>query len=651
MPGQPVYPPPAHQMYMSAYGSHYPGAMHPYHPPPIQPPVSVAPSTATVDTTSRSQSVIKLEISAKGLRDRDVTSKSDPICVVFMEDNSPGAYHHYAHQMTAASAMQQQQAGGGANANGASSQFGFPEPGGAASGSNSQSDAMIKWSEIGRTECIKNCLDPHFKMQVTVSYHFEQLQHLRLGLWDIDTKKPEKLANQDFLGEVHTTLGELVRAGVWDGKLTSPNRQDMVTMLGNKRDLGKITVVVHENRDGGHMLIKCDVEARKLDRKDMGLTSDPYFIVTQLGGTKSSTALEARSQLYESEVVKRNVNPKWRAFQLKAVIPKGGTKSDIKLEFQINDRDTHKRDDEIGTVERTVDQLETATSLPVINKKKLKRWRYTNSGTLEVKKFKAIQMPSLLNYLQAGLKLHFTVAVDLTASNGNPMEQGSLHFMHNMYGNHYTRALMAVASVLKSYCSNDNLFSAYGFGAELPTNPGTLSSCFPLSLGQDPTCFGVEGVLQAYGTAVSQVRLSGPTNFAPLIDTVMRTASQRANSQTEQNYDVLLILTDGVVSDFDLTVDRIIAASGTVPLSIIIIGIGTRDFSKMNDLDSDNQLLTSSDGKRTAARDICQFVQFERFMTAPEKLGSAVLAELPMSIVEYYVGVCEPAIMPTRRQG
>lgn len=65
---------------------------------------------------------------------------------------------------------------------------------------------------------------------------------------------------------------------------------------------------------------------------------------------------------------------------------------------------------------------------------------------------------------------------------------------------------------------------------------------------------------------------------------------------------MLLILTDGVVSDFDLTVERIITASKTVPLSIIIIGIGHRDFKKMDELDSDNELLRSADKKSQAAR-------------------------------------------------
>ena len=40
-----------------------------------------------------------------------------------------------------------------------------------------------------------------------------------------------------------------------------------------------------------------------------------------------------------------------------------------------------------------------------------------------------------------------------------------------------------------------------------------------------------------------------------------------------QNYFVLLILTDGEITDFDATVESIVDASG-LPMSIIIVGVG-----------------------------------------------------------------------------
>lgn len=564
---------------------------------------------------------VKLEIMCSGLRDRDITSKSDPTCVIFLEDKYTSAISNSPHSN-------------------------FYEPSVDHHSHHNNATRDMRWREIGRTEYIKNNLNPHFTKQVTVPYHFEELQNIRLGLWDIDSKLQD-LDRHDFLGDVRTTLGELVAARVWTSPLSSPNIRDTRGPFGRKRDLGTITVIVHETQDGGNLLIKASLSGQRLDRKDI-LFSDPYFIVTQVDSTSPSS----RSELYRSEVIPRNVNPVWKPCQFKAVIPKGGDKSHVVLEFLVNDRDKHRRDDEIGVARYSVAELEHKTSLPLINAKKQRRRRkYKNSGILEINHLSAMRMPSLVDYLQGGLKLHFSVAVDMTASNGSPTSPESLHYFADMYaGNHYIHALTAVANVLRVYTPSDDRFAAFGFGAELPGKPGITSSCFPLGLGSDPNCAGVPGILQAYSIAVHRVKFSGPTYFAPLIETVSRQARLRPNSQTDQNYDVLLILTDGVVSDFNQTVDRIITASKTAPLSIIIIGIGNQNFQRMKDLDCDDSLLRSADGTRQAARDICQFVAFREYERAPpERLGAAVLQELPGNIVEYFVGACEPPIMPGQR--
>ena len=51
-------------------------------------------------------------------------------------------------------------------------------------------------------------------------------------------------------------------------------------------------------------------------------------------------------------------------------------------------------------------------------------------------------------------------------------------------------------------------------------------------------------------------------------------------STNSQKYTILLIITDGVITDFDKTVDGIVGAS-TLPLSIIIVGVGSADYDQM----------------------------------------------------------------------
>ncbi len=55
-----------------------------------------------------------------------------------------------------------------------------------------------------------------------------------------------------------------------------------------------------------------------------------------------------------------------------------------------------------------------------------------------------------------------------------------------------------------------------------------------------------------------------------------------------QQYFILLMLTDGAISDMADTVRAIIDAS-FLPMSIIIVGVGTANFDNMNQLDADDK--------------------------------------------------------------
>jgi hypothetical protein len=62
-----------------------------------------------------------------------------------------------------------------------------------------------------------------------------------------------------------------------------------------------------------------------------------------------------------------------------------------------------------------------------------------------------------------------------------------------------------------------------------------------------------------------------------------------------QMYHILLILTDGDIHDMPQTKDLIVECS-LYPLSIIIVGVGNADFSRMVELDGDNIILRNSKG-------------------------------------------------------
>ena len=105
-------------------------------------------------------------------------------------------------------------------------------------------------------------------------------------------------------------------------------------------------------------------------------------------------------------------------------------------------------------------------------------------------------------------------------------------------------------------------------------------------------------------------------------------------SQTNQKYQILLILTDGIINDMKQTIDEIVRGSA-LPLSIIIVGVGDADFSSMDTLDADDEPLYSHKLKKFMASDIVQFVPFSEFKNDPRLLAKEVLEEIPRQFLSY----------------
>ncbi|PSN46006.1 Copine-8 [Blattella germanica] len=258
---------------------------------------------------------------------------------------------------------------------------------------------------------------------------------------------------------------------------------------------------------------------------------------------------------------------------------------------------------------------------------------YTNSGEIHLVHYELRKVYTFLDYIMGGMQLNCTIAIDFTASNGDPQAPDSLHFMSSV-PNQYEQALRAVGEIIQDYDS-DKLFPVLGFGARLPPDGNVSHEFFVNMHPSNPFCNGIEGVMNAYKMCIRQVQLYGPTNFSPVINHVARFA---ATYQDGSQYFILLIITDGVITDMIKTKQAIIRAS-TLPLSIIIVGVGNADFTAMNELDADTVPLVYNGVQ--AQRDIVQFVPFRNFQrlrnvsAAKAYLAKEVLAEIPDQVVGY----------------
>eukprot|EP00494_Astrolonche_serrata_P029514 UN29781 len=230
-----------------------------------------------------------------------------------------------------------------------------------------------------------------------------------------------------------------------------------------------------------------------------------------------------------------------------------------------------------------------------------------------------------------GTEIQLMVAVDFTASNGHPKDRQSLHYMQPGYPNQYQSALQAVGAVLEPYDA-DNMIPAFGFGGK--DMYGKVHHCFNLNGNpNDPDCKGIAGVLGAYNKAIQNWTLSGPTLFSEIINTAVG-LSLEPQTKTNQHYSILLLITDGVLNDVQKTIDSIVAATNH-PLSIIIVGVGSADFTTMDVLDADDEPLIDSRGVRMQA-DIVQFVPFNQFKHNTHLLAKEVLEEVPDQLTGYF---------------
>uniref|UniRef100_A0A671M8Q5 Copine-2-like n=1 Tax=Sinocyclocheilus anshuiensis TaxID=1608454 RepID=A0A671M8Q5_9TELE len=447
-------------------------------------------------------------------------------------------------------------------------------------------DVDGNWVELARTETAVNNLNPVFGVKFQVDYHFEEVQKLKFAMFDED-KCSTQLYEHDFLGEFTCTLGVIVS----NKKLHRP----LILANGKPAGKGAITITAQELSD--NRIITLTMCGRKLDKKDFFGKSDPYLEFHKQGDDGKWM------MVHRTEVIKNTLDPVWKPFTVPLIsLCNGDVDRNIKVCIYIC----------LWQKSCIFTTIQSKVEFECINPKKQKKKSYKNSGVIIVKLCK--------------------VGIDFTASNGNPREPSSLHYINPMGSNEYLSAIWAVGQIIQDY-DTDKMFPALGFGAQLSPD-WKVSHEFAINFNPtNPFCSGVEGIVQAYSNCLPHIRFYGPTNFAPIINHVARFATQALQQDTAAQYFTLLIITDGVISDMDETRHAIVQAA-KLPMSIIIIGVGNADFTAMEFLDGDSSALRSYTGEE-AIRDIVQFVPFRDFRNAPkETLAKSVLAELPQQVTQ-----------------
>jgi hypothetical protein len=480
----------------------------------------------------------------------------------------------------------------------------------------SKSDPLVKcsvmkdgkWCLVGKTEQIQNNLNPNFQKTIQTELIFEIKQPIKFEVVDVDAH------HEDLIGYAETELGKLA---------------------GAKKQTTILDLTDSKGKKGGKIIIRLDKSAQsnefifwqwagvKLKNVD-GLfdKSDPYLKFMRQ--SENGDLFLA----HQTKHIMDNLNPIWDAFEIPAQKLCYG-KHDSKIVVECWDWEKKHEHKFIGKTAFSLDDI-----LKGQKEFSLLTAKGKPAGTLKLTNFNLVQKPSFMDFIRGGEQLSFILAVDFTGSNGVPSNPSSLHYVNpNGQPNQYQSAITAVGEIILNY-DYDRMVPAFGFGAKphFPTlNSPQVVHCFPLNGNpQSAEVADLPGLIQSYNNALFNVELSGPTYFQYVISGALEVA--KANVQ-RNIYSCLLIITDGEIHDMQQTIDLIVAAS-TLPLSIIIIGVGNETFENMRQLDCDNGSLTNSKGQK-ASRDLVQFVCYNDYGGNKAQLAKEVLAELPKQLCEY----------------
>ncbi|KAJ3163271.1 hypothetical protein HK101_000636 [Irineochytrium annulatum] len=581
---------------------------------------SAPPTSVPMAPQSEPGTTVSLHVSCTSLLNRDAFSKSDPQLLVYIQQRSPHLAHRSSTAFSVASAhpvfdldeqMRPRMTGG--------------------------------WTLIHRSRTIKDDLNPVFPDAIQVDYRFERVQNLCVIIVDVDDEtKP--VEQQDFLGHHVVSLAGVVASGSegYKANLDGGSCPEGLPMFrrvsraaGKEGKAGQVLIRAGAKASDVAMIVLSLEDDGGLSRPLLGGSVDAYVVVSTVDGYGKAAPLVKTA---DCKAPKRGKGANARWIVKVPLTLAGGL--DARLRFSVWDHNASKSDKLLGECEGKLSDLGSRRDVLGMLYAKGKEIK----AQLVVESYEVVREETFIDHVARGCVFSLAVAIDFTGSNGDPRQPTSLHFMPGFgqknaaapYGmNEYQRAIVGVGKVLAEY-DHDQKFPTMGFGFQMA---GASMDCAVLGESH-----GVDGILRCYHDTLNApgFQLWGPTLFAPVIRTATNAirqelAADRTHTrQRPTNYHILLILTDGQINDMDATRTAIVEAS-SLPLSIIIVGVGREDFSSMKILDGDNHRLTAPGG-RIAERDCVQFVAFAECEGDPFKVAAETLAEIPTQFMDYTKG-------------
>ena len=439
-----------------------------------------------------------------------------------------------------------------------------------------------------------NNLDPSWSRVIYLDgYKFGAPYYFEVGVFDFDAaqtgKTEQELSRMDAFSQAIITSNAASRALMRDGKF--PHKVmgtalfEVGEVLASKSNAGSkslqtggaLYVSLEKcSNDGDHGKIHLQLRGIKLKNcQSLGRTSSPFFeLYRKVDQPTGATWIS----VYRSNAIRGDLDPLWsgatldlestcngdldRAMKVIVWDHRRSGKHKMMGDFETSMRGfvsaavehqgptdmgftLRKMDKQVGLIQVLEASLsESAQRHQTNGKTPAEKEEEPTSPQPQRKKqinSKRRDRPEFVDYMVGGCQISLAVAIDFTASNGDPRQPGTPHYFHppeSKEWNDYEKAIFAVGSILAKYDS-DQQFPVWGFGAKYNN---VVRHCF--QCGTEVEVEGVQGIMDAYrGVFRTPLTMSYPTKLNEVVQTAAAYARHEQVSRRE-NIRLIWIVTD-----------------------------------------------------------------------------------------------------------
>ena len=299
---------------------------------------------------------------------------------------------------------------------------------------------------------------------------------------------------------------------------------------------------------------------------------------------------------------------------------------------QVTTKSTVKK---IGNVETNVEEVTKKKDIEL----------KTNDGTKIPMTIKTTTVKyTFIKFIkEMGGRFNVTFGIDFTGSNYNAKKNIDQHCIkptNKDKPNYYKKVILECGEVLDKY-SKDHYYSVFGFGLKYQSKE--TENCINILYDKQKNNASnqkikfLNNVISKYDEFLDKIILSSPSSICPIIDKFKEEIKKSSNPK---DFNVLMIITDGCISDYKEVIDSVIEDQN-LPMCINIIGIGAHPPKQMKRLNGDFGSIKSSDKKKKLERKVLNYFHLNDYTQKNninknfKMLKGDLMKTIPHNVTEY----------------